>query len=167
MPFAEGTTVPVERSRAEIETLLRRYGADQFVSGWDAGMAMIGFHARERTVRFILPIPSRTEKRFTHATRRLTGRLTREYPRTPEDALRQWEGECRRRWRSLALTIKAKLEAVETGIALFEQEFLANILMPDGRTVGEHVTPMIARAYTTGETPKLLPEFAGDAKGAP
>ena len=29
-PYAAKTTVPVERSKAEIESLLKRYGADQF-----------------------------------------------------------------------------------------------------------------------------------------
>ncbi len=34
MTFAEKTDVSPERSKAEIETLVSRYGADQFASGW-------------------------------------------------------------------------------------------------------------------------------------
>ena len=34
MSFAEGPSVPIERSKAEIESMLVRYGAEQFVSGW-------------------------------------------------------------------------------------------------------------------------------------
>jgi hypothetical protein len=43
--------------------------------------------------------------------------------------------------------IKAKLEAVETGIATFEDEFMAHVIMPDGKRVAEHVQPWIAQAY--------------------
>jgi hypothetical protein len=33
--YAKGTKVPVERSRGELETVLRRYGADAFTYGVD------------------------------------------------------------------------------------------------------------------------------------
>lgn len=43
-PYAQGTEVPADRSRAEIERMLIRFGADQFVSGWERDrVAMIGF----------------------------------------------------------------------------------------------------------------------------
>jgi hypothetical protein len=57
------------------------------------------------------------------------------------------------------LAIKAKLEAVEQGITEFESEFMAHIVMPDGKTVGHHVLPQISAAYSTGKMPKLLPGF--------
>lgn len=63
----------------------------------------------------------------------------------------------RQRWRALALAIKAKLEAVETGIATFEEEFLNYIVLPDGVTVGEFIRPQIETAYATGTMPKMLP----------
>jgi hypothetical protein len=61
------------------------------------------------------------------------------------------------RWRCLALVIKAKLEAVESGITTFEDEFLAHIMMPDGQTVGQHVRPNIASAYEQRSMVPLLP----------
>lgn len=69
MSFAEGTSVPIERSKAEIESMLVRYGAEQFVSGWGEQEARIQFLAKGRIVRFVLPIPKRTEKRFTQHPR--------------------------------------------------------------------------------------------------
>jgi hypothetical protein len=63
----------------------------------------------------------------------------------------------RRLWRALLLAIKAKLEVVESGLAIFEEEFLSNIVMPDGCTVGEHARPWIAEAYETGRVKGLLP----------
>ncbi len=53
--------------------------------------------------------------------------------------------------------IKATLEAVESGITTFEEEFLAHIVMPDGMTVGNHVRPTIAAWYAGGTMRPLLP----------
>lgn len=46
MSFAEGTAIPIERSKAEIESMLVRYGAEQFVSGWGETEARIQFRAK-------------------------------------------------------------------------------------------------------------------------
>jgi len=164
--YAAGTTVAPEKSKAEIEGLLRRYGADQFVSGWSNREAMIGFRAKDRFVRFVLPIPDAESDAFwlpssrehakTYATRQGVSR----YWRLPARARELYEAEVRRLWRALALVIKAKLEAVESGITSFEHEFMAHIVMPDGRTVGQHVSPGIEEAYRTGRVPRLLPAAA-------
>lgn len=141
--YAAKTSVPVERSRAEIEHTLARYGAQQFMYGWDSTGAMIAFVVevapdQKRQVRFHLPLPSRDERRFTHHSRGW---------RTAEAAQREWEQACRQRWRALALVVKAKLEAVESGIASFEDEFLAYIMLPDGQTVGGWIGPQLDAAY--------------------
>lgn len=151
MSFAEGTSVPIERSKAEIESLLTRYGAEQFVSGWAEQEARIQFRAKGRIVRFILPIPARDEKRFTQHARYAYKR------RSEGEAQKAWEQELRRLWRALALVVKAKLEAVQSGIVGFEDEFMAHIVMPDGKTVAEHARPMIAQAYDSGKVVELLP----------
>lgn len=62
----------------------------------------------------------------------------------------------RRRWRALSLSIKAKLETVASGISEFETEFMAYMVLPNGKTVAENILPEIARAYETGKMPKLL-----------
>lgn len=67
-----------------------------------------------------------------------------------------YDSEVRRRWRSLALAVKAKLEVVATGISTFESEFLAHIVLSNGATVGESVVGEIQAAYETGTTPPLL-----------
>jgi hypothetical protein len=89
-------------------------------------------------VRFELPLPSRDERRFTHHSRGL---------RTATQAEALWEQACRQRWRALALVIKAKLEAIETGIASFEDEFLAYTMLPSGETVGAWLAPQMDAAY--------------------
>lgn len=147
MTYAASTTVSVERSRIEIEHTLQRYGASSFALGYDADKAAIQFAAKGRQVRFMLALPDVGERHFTHSTRG---------PRTKAAARAQWEQACRQRWRALALCIKAKLEAVESGISSFEDEFLAWTVLPDGSCVADHVGPAIARAYDTGQMPMSL-----------
>ena len=154
--YAAETRVPIERSRAEIERELMRYGADQFLYGSKADAAVIAFRAHGRHVRFVLPVPSPEERRF----RVVRVSQYTERARSREAARKAWEQEVRARWWALALVIKAKLEAVESGIAEFEDEFLAQIVLPNGQTMGEHARPLIARAYETGQMPPLLPHLA-------
>jgi hypothetical protein len=147
--FAKGTQVSVAKSRAEIEHMLTRYGATSFASGWEADSAVIMFEAKGRRIRFTLPLPDANAKLFA-----VDGNGRSRSPSAREEAC---DAERRRRWRALALVIKAKLEAVESGIAAFEEEFLANIVVPGGRTFGEWARPQIARAYDEGlALPPLL-----------
>jgi len=67
-----------------------------------------------------------------------------------------WQQACRARWRALLLCIKAKLEAIESGITEFEDEFLPYIVLPDGRTAAEWLRPQIAIAYKTNRMPTDL-----------
>ena len=156
MSYASKTEVPIEKSRAEIEATVRRYGASGFMSGWTDEQAMVMFAAHSRQVKFIVKMPKPDEKRFTTYKR---GQW--DHQRTPSAARQEWEQACRQRWRALALVIKAKLEAVESGISVFEDEFLANIVLPDGQLVGNAIRPAIASAYETGDLPPLLPDYSG------
>ncbi len=61
-------------------------------------------------------------------------------------------------YRALLLTIKGKLESAARGIETFEEAFLANIVMPDGRTVAETTSPQIESAYAGHDVP-LLPKY--------
>jgi hypothetical protein len=153
--YAANTEVSSSRSRDEIERTLERYGADQFLYGWRDTNAVVGFRMKDRHVRFVLPLPAKTDKAFTEYESR--GKL---WLRTDEAARKLYEQAVRQRWRALALVIKAKLEAVETGISEFEDEFMANIVLPNGRTVSEEVRPRIATAYESGEMPPMLPDYS-------
>lgn len=148
--YAENTSVSSDRSRAEIEKTLARYGANQFMYGWADGEAVLAFRAQSRNVQFRLPMPDRNAREFTHTPER-------KYARSAAQADEAYEQAVRQRWRALALVIKAKLEAVEAGITVFEDEFLAHILLADGSTVGDWARPQIARVYETGGMPALLP----------
>jgi hypothetical protein len=104
--YAERTHVPVFKTQTEIEILARKHGAQSFTSGWERGAAMVSFTMRGRMVRFRLELPEQRSQ---------TSKLQ----------------EDRRRWRALLLAIKAKLEVVETGIASFDEEFLAHVVVDD------------------------------------
>ena len=151
--YAENTSVSSEKSRAEIERTLARYGATSFMYGWAEGGAILAFVMRDRQIRFALPMPARAEQQFTRTP---TGR-----PRSAAQAELAYEQSVRQRWRALALVVKAKLEAVETGIVTFEDEFAMHMVLPDGRTVKEHVLPAIEHAYEVGAVGPLL-QIGGD-----
>lgn len=148
--YAQSTDVTSTRSRDEIERTLQRYGADQFFYGWQEGGATLGFRMKDRRVQFILPMPDRNADEF-----RLTP--SRKYERTDKDQSAAYEQAVRQKWRALALVVKAKLEAVESGITSFEEEFLAHIVLPNGQRVGAFMVPQITTAYETGTMPPLLP----------
>lgn len=154
--YAANTSVSSELSRLEIEKTLLRYGADNFAYAMTAGKALIGFAMNERQIKFILPLPDKNDFRLTP-----TGRA-----RTENSQYEAWEQACRQRWRALNLVIKAKLEAVECGISVFEDEFMSNIVLPGGQTVGDFMKPQIAQAYISGEIPKMLPMLEGGGADA-
>lgn len=149
MKYAEKTSVPVDRSKTEIEKVLKSYGATGFMYGTSENHAIIMFKANNRMVKFVLPLPDIQDEQFRRTER---GR-TRKTNKIPE----AYEQEVRRRWRAFSLAIKAKLEAVATGITQFDEEFLAHIVLPNGKTVAEESIPKIAQAYETGKNVPLLP----------
>lgn len=145
--FAKGTKVSAAKSRAEIEEHLTRFGADGFMSGRDGRNVVLAFRAHGRQIRFRMTTPGIEEHRLTATGKR----------RSDADARTAANAEDRRMWRALALSVKAKLVSVTDGIETFEQAFLAHVVMPDGLTLGDHVTPKISAAYDSGEMPALLP----------
>ncbi len=152
--YARHTGVPVERSRGEIESILGRYGATAFGYMADQTKAMIQFQAKNIRIRFILPMPSPEDPEIKFKTHR--GEVRTWLPRSSSNVKTLLEQSCRQRWRALALAIKAKLEAVQAGIATFEDEFMAHIVLPGGKTVSETITPSIETAYKTGQVPNLI-----------
>lgn len=144
--YAAGTEVSSARSREEIEATLRRYGAARFAYMSEEDRAMVAFEKEGRQVRFIIPLPDREHPDFTHHSR---GR------REPSAIEKLYEQAVRQRWRALALVVKAKLEAVEAGIAEFDQEFGMYVVPPGGQTVHERLMPEINRAVADGKMPRL------------
>lgn len=129
--YAENTKTPVLYTRNEIERTLERYGANQFLYGYELGRAVVGFRMNERQVKISINLPKGDSDKDQKEVRRL--------------------------WRSLVMIIKAKLEAVASGVAVFDDEFMPYIVLPSGETVGQFMRPQIVLAYKDGTLPKLLP----------
>lgn len=160
MSYATNTSVPVEKTRVDIERMLLQQGAGQIMSAFDAvkGTALIGWSMGGRMVRLSIPLPDPQEKRFKH--RRVRGGYSwRALPAEKQRSL--WEQACRTRWRAILLILKAKFEAIEAGISTIEREFLADTVMADGRSVGEWITPQLDAMYASGRMPALLPAAGG------
>lgn len=155
--YAANTSVPVERSRAEAEKILIRYGASGFGYSWEEideptpepkrwdapktirrAHVMVAFKLKGRNIRLDVPMPHEHDKGMGTKAKA--------------------EAAQRQRWRALNLVLKAKLEAVESGISTLEHEFLANVVMPDGRTIGQHIVPRLTEVVETG---RLLPAPGG------
>jgi hypothetical protein len=88
--------VASDRSRAEIERTLQRYGADGFIYGWEGTRAMIAFRMKGRRIQFELPLPDKATKEFWYTPKK-------KLCRTPEQAQTAWEQATRQRWRARAL----------------------------------------------------------------
>lgn len=155
MSYAEGTEVPVERSKAELDRLLAKHGATQRVIGSDEvqGFALCVFAIHGRQVRLRVPLPTKKE---IDASKKPPN--WRYLAASGEEAWRKKRRDQieRERWRALLLLVKAKLELVELGLSTFEKEFLADIYLPNGKTVHEMLVDQIEGAYLTGIMPPLL-----------
>lgn len=124
--FAAKTKVPIEKTRMEIERLVKRYGAKGFVSGWQESQARIEFLCADRHIRLSVTV-------------------------------RDNDREGPQKWRTLLLMVKAKLAGVDAKIVTFEQAFVGDIVMPDGRTVWEAAREPIKLAYEGNRSVQLLP----------
>ena len=85
--FANKTTVTIAKSKVDIENLCMKYGATEYVTGWNHDRAMIMFTMKGFKARFEVPIPE--ERKFRYTT--------------------DWEQACRQIWRVLLLVLKARL----------------------------------------------------------
>jgi hypothetical protein len=147
--FAEGTKVAIETTRMELEKVLRAYGADALVMGWEGDRSVIAFRLRGRQVRYTVDRPSATES--------VVSSYPSGKPRPRHLYAEAIAAEHRRRWRALLLIVKAKLELVATGDSEFEDEFLTHVMLPDGTTVGEWIAPQLDQTYESGQMPALMP----------
>ncbi len=125
MTYAATTTVAPEKSRAEIEAALKRYGATGFAYMSGETRAMIMFETKDRRLRFDLPLPK-------------------------DDGSKKVQQVIRSKWRGLLLCIKAKLESVESRIETFDEAFLSHVVLSDGSTVYEHTRERIEQHYRDG-----------------
>lgn len=134
--YAKGTSVSTEKSLNEIRSTLKRYEATSFVMMEQEQSVIVAFEMCNRRVRFVLPLPIRNHFRI-----KINGSSTR--PATKDE----YDRAVRECYRALLLTIKAKLQSVESGIETMDEAFMAQMVIADGRTMSEWANPQIEQLY--------------------
>lgn len=132
--YAKNTTVPVARSKQKIEELLVSYGIEESFWGRSPRGDGVGWKYKGKVYKKNVPTPSKKDK-----------------------TEKQYEQEVRQRWRILYMSLKMKFEEIEAGVESFEDQFLAQMCLPDGSTVGDFMKlpENLARLEKT-QMPKLL-----------
>ena len=151
--YAETTSVSVEKSRAELDTLLGKHGAQQrgIMTDEVANSAVIMFalDGQKYSIRVPLPPIASIEPEKGHEPRQW-----QYWDHAIRDLWRQKEHAqaCRTRWRAIILLIRAKLEAIRVGLSSPEREFLADLILPNGKTAAEE----IRKVLDAGDAPRAL-----------
>lgn len=150
--YAQNTSVSVHASVEEIRRQLNRFGADGFGFLESKTSFQVLFKVQGLHVRMELALPSIEEFRTTPSGRRR---------RDDNAADNEREKEVRRRMRSLAAVVKAKLIAVEDGVSTMEAEFMPFIVLADDTTIGDRLLPAVREAALAGR-PLALPSGVGE-----
>lgn len=147
--FAAGTSVPVGRTKVEIEHLLEKWRAHRIGMATEERAACVAFSIGQWHVRFRMPLPHEQDYAKARGGRHNHLFVLTERQKMADQAARE-------RWRALLLTIKAKLVSVENGVETFEEAFLAHLVVPGGATVGQLALPAVLEGLKTGTMPPLL-----------
>lgn len=156
--YAAGTSVSIEKSKAEIDTLLGKHGAAQrgVMHDEESLTASVVFSLAGRRYKVTIPLPERRDGFQGQGVPR--GWSTWTEGHKCAFMRDRWEQACRERWRGLLLLVRAKLEIVSLGLSTIEKEFLADLLLPNGetahQTVGAYMQRLVERGY---EGPLALP----------
>ncbi|MBA7487089.1 hypothetical protein ES707_22651 [subsurface metagenome] len=132
--YAKNTSVPVARSRQKIEELLESYGIDESFMGRSPRGDGIGFKYNGKVYKMNVPAPSKENK-----------------------TEKQYEQQLRQRWRILYMSTKMKFEEIDAGVISFEDQFLAQMCLPNGSTVADFMRlPENIQRLEQTKMPKLL-----------
>jgi hypothetical protein len=128
----EGTQVAVPKSQDKIRQMLMRHkgGSVAFISDppLEGFQAIVQIDGKSYSVKIMAKVREK----------------------------RDLEQECRRIWRVLYHHIKSIFEASDSGVMEFREMMLPYIMTVDGRTVGEHIIPVLDKAIA-GRPDRLLP----------
>ena len=130
--YAENTKVEVASSIEDLQRLASRYECEDFTYavGPKGGSCM--FRIQGVPIRYDVSFP-------------IDGDLT----------INQSEQEWRRRWRVVLLQAKGQFEMIEAGEMTPQRAFLSNLMLDDGRTVGDIVDTHGVAAFEGEMLPQL------------
>jgi hypothetical protein len=141
--YVRGASLSCSMIQAEIQQMLAGTGAHGFRVASDHGKAAVSFNCGGRRFRLVLE----------HAGPDSPGAPAHD-PLQPSSRIHESKNAqetARQSWRQLSLLIQAKLDAVDSGIVTFDEEFLAYMVMPGGATVFQATAPAITTAYSREE----------------
>lgn len=155
--FANESSVPVDRTRAEINRLLTEWKCSSI--GWTD-------HLAEQTVavEFVWLREEKDEKGFVTGNFCYRVRFSIGIPKRRDKRRGEWgqpplltENEKAQAWRSahrlLLLKLKADLNAAAAGLAKAEEIFLPWMVGPDGKTVSDVLMPRLRETYSVPALP--------------
>ena len=162
MSYAQGTTVPVEKTLEEIRRLLKRNGCEGFGQIEQGGRMAIQFILEGLQYRFVVDEPileewqeAYYEDRYANTSLSSTAIRNR---MKKMDWQNELDAEVRRRWRARLLWLKATLEFAEAdGRDIIRQALLSQLVLPGGQTMADWSAEALPQAYATGGMPPLLP----------
>jgi len=118
-----------------VQELLVNYGIDEFFFGTSPRGDGIGFKYEGRVYKHNVPMPDHDD----YATDK------------------QYEQAVRQRWRIFYMSLKMKLEEIQSGGTTFEDQFLAIMVLPDGTTVSDFMRlPENVAMLQKSKMPRLL-----------
>lgn len=132
------TVVTVDKSRGELEVLLRRYGAHGYTVSVDysAGTLLIGFTMPKtwqvkttETVEVRLAVGFRETLRRLEKMESFTGKRGRKQPYETREAWALEQAE-RVAWRQIILWVEAGLNMASSGVQTIEEAFFAHTILP-------------------------------------
>lgn len=144
MSYAKNTTISVEDSQADIQNLLRKHGATKF--GIDYNHNAVLFELNKRSIRINLPMPVRDDYSITLAGQK----------RNDAQIDKMYDQAVKQKWRALLLIIRAKLEAIESGITTMEDQFLSYMLLPNGQLLGDYIKPQLENVNIFPQLPEKI-----------
>lgn len=132
--YAQGTTVPVERSRGEITGILATHGVERMAWATEPEGDQLTFELGGH--RFLFRIPRPTAQVLWDQWK-ADGKSAAALKYLPTDD--QVAAEWRRRWRANVLLLKAKLEFADGETSTVMRELMPYALLRDGRTLEEAI----------------------------
>lgn len=159
--YAEGTTVAVAVSQAEIRTLLARHGCQHFATAEEPERAAIQFILGGLPYRFTVERADPDVLRQAYIDEQVAKGRQHKYTIESRASYMDWpakaEAEWKRRWRARLLWLKATLEfATGEGADEVAAALMAHLVLPNGSTMQTWAAKQLPAAFRDGVMPPLM-----------
>lgn len=130
-------TTSGEKATADMQKILQKFGCESFgqMMNWGTGELLIQFEYRGRPVSMKASVNGYAQAWLKEHPYTSRMRVTKaEYEKKAKQVASIAVYSILRDW------IKGQIMAIETGVLSFEGAFLGNLLLPNGKTMMEHIT---------------------------